>query len=145
MNCSLSFTYEYSGDPNDDFGWLGVAVVSERSSGRGGFWVQWQDVKEFGEKLSTYPIPPETPIAGQWGYEPWKGDALAVSIEIVPEGRRGTLAVKVWLRDHTEMGEGEPGECVRTSFITDYPQLAAFGSEIADLMDGKAQEAKLLG
>ena len=145
MNCSLSLTYEYSGDPNDDFGWLSVAVVSERSSGRGGFWVQWQDVKEFGEKLSTYPIPPETPISGQWGYDPWEGDALVVSIEIVPEGRRGNLAVKVWLRDHTEMAEGEPRECVRTSFITRYPQLAAFGSQIADLMAGKAEEAKLLG
>ena len=145
MSSSLSFTYKYSSDPDDDFGWLGVAVVSERSSGRGGFWVQWQDVKEFGEKLSTYPIPPEAPVRAEWGYEPWEGDALVVSVEIVPAGRRGDLGVKVWLRDHTEMGEGEPSECLRTSFITHYPQLEAFRLEIADLMDGKAQEAKLLG
>ena len=145
MNKSLTLTYSYTGDPNDDFGWLGVAVVGESSSGKGGFWVQWQDVKEFGEKLSTYPVQPEAPIEAQWGYEPWEGDALVVSIEIAPTGKRGDLAVKVWLRDHTEMGEGEPANCLRTTFNTHYPQLEAFGLEIANLMDGKAEEAKLLG
>jgi hypothetical protein len=145
MSSSLTLTYSYSDDPNDDFGWLGVAVVGERSSGRGGFWVQWQDVKEFGEKLSTYPVQPEAPITAAWGYEPWEGDALVVSIEIVPAGRRGDLAVKVWLRDHMEMGEGEPSECLRTSFVTHYPELEAFRREIANLMDGKAEEARLLG
>jgi hypothetical protein len=145
MSSSLSFTYQWSGDPNDDFGWLGVTVVSERSSGRGGFWVQWQDVKEFGEKLATYPISPEAPVEAEWGYEPWEGNALVVKVEILPAGRRGDLAVKVWLRDHIEMGEGEPSECLRTSFITHYPQLEAFRLQIADLMDRRAQEAKLLG
>ena len=145
MSSSLTFAYRYSGDPDDDFGWLDVAVVGEKNSGRGGFWVQWQDVKEFGEKLSTYPIPPEAPIKAEWGYEPWEGDALVVRVEIAPAGARGDLAVKVWLRDHTEMGEGEPLECLRTSFITHYPQLEAFGLEIANVMNGKAEVAKLLG
>jgi hypothetical protein len=145
MSSSLTLTYSYTRDPTDDFGWLGVSVVGERSSGRGGFWVQWQDVKEFGEKLSTYPIRPEAPIKAGWGYEPWEGDALVVSLEIAPAGARGDLAVKVWLRDHTEMGEGQPTECVRTSFITHYPELEAFRLDIARLMDGKADEAKLLG
>lgn len=145
MSSSLTFAYKFSGDPKDDFGWLDVAVVSERTSGRGGFWVQWQDVKEFGEKLSTYPIPTEAPLKAEWGYEPWEGDALVVSVEIAPAGKRGDLAVKVWLRDYTEMGEGEPFECLRTSFITHYPELEGFRLEIANLMDGKADEAKLLG
>jgi hypothetical protein len=72
MSNSLTLTYTCTGDSNDDFGWLGVAVVGERSSGRGGFWVQWQDVKEFGEKLSAYPIQPEAPIKAEWGYDPWR-------------------------------------------------------------------------
>jgi hypothetical protein len=145
MSSSLTFAYTFSGDPDDDFGWLDVAVVSERASGRGGFWVQWQDVKEFGAKLAAYPIPPEAPLKVAWGYEPWQGDALVISVEIAPAGKRGDLAVKVWLRDHTEMGEGEPSECVRTSFITHYPELEAFRLEIANLMDGKADAAKLTG
>lgn len=142
---SLTLAYKFSGDPDDDFGWLDVAVVSERTSGRGGFWVQWQDVKEFGEKLVAYPIAPETPIKGEWGYEPWKGNALVVSIEIAAADKRGNLSVKVWLRDHTEMGEGEPSECLRTSFITQYPEIESFRIDIAKLMNGKAEEAKLLG
>jgi hypothetical protein len=145
MSNSLTLTYTCTGDSNDDFGWLGVAVVGERSSGRGGFWVQWQDVKEFGEKLSAYPIQPEAPIKAEWGYDPWEGDALVVSIEIAPAGKRGDLAVKVWLRDHMEMGEGEPSECLRTTFITHYPELEAFRVQIANLMEGKAEEATLLG
>ncbi len=142
---SLNLTYEYSGDPDDDFGWLGVEVMTERSTGRGGFWVQWQDVKEFGEELNAYPIAHDAPIRGAWGYEPWEGDALVVSIEIGAADKRGNLLVKVRLRDHTEMGEGEPTECLRTSFLTQYPQLEAFRLDIAKLMDRKAERAKLLG
>lgn len=142
MSSSLTLAYKFSGDPEEDFGWLDVAVVSEKISGRGGFWVQWQDVKEFGEELSTYPILPEAPLTAEWGYEPWEGDALVVSVVIAPAGRRGDLAVRVWLRD---MGEGQPSECLRTSFLTHYPELEAFKLEIANLMDGKADKAKLLG
>jgi hypothetical protein len=145
MSSSLTFAYKFSGDPNDDFGWLDVAVASERISGRGGFWVQWQDVREFGDKLSSYPISPEAPIKAAWGYEPWEGDALVVSVEIAPAGNRGDLAVKVWLRDYTEPSETEPSECLRTSFVTNYPDLEAFRLAIANLMDGKAVEAELLG
>ena len=145
MSSSLTFAYKFTGDPKDDFGWLNVAIVTERISGRGGFWVQWQDVKEFGEELSTYPIPREAPIKAEWGYEPWEGDALVVSVEIAPAGNRGDLEVKVWLRDHTEMGEGEPSQYLRTSFITHYPDPEAFRLEIAKLMAGKADEARLLG
>jgi hypothetical protein len=74
-----------------------------------------------------------------------EGDAPVVSIEIAPAGKRGDLAVKVWLRDHMEMGEGEPSECLRTTFITHYPELEAFRVQIANLMEGKAEEATLLG
>lgn len=143
MSSSLTLTYDYTRDPNDDFGWLGVAVVGERGSGRGGFWVQWQDVQEFGEKLATYPVQPDAPIKAEWGYKPWEGEALVVSIKILPAGKHGKLAVKVWLRDYIEMGEGEPSECVRTTFTTHYSELETFRREIANLMDGKANEAKL--
>lgn len=145
MNNKLTFAYKFTDDPHDDFGWLGVTVVSPRSSGRGGFWVQWQDVKEFGESLSTFPITSAAPLKAEWGYEPWEGDALVVSVEIAPADKRGNILVKVGLRDHTEMGEGPPTECLRTSFLTHYSELEAFRLGIADLMDGKADEATLTG
>lgn len=145
MKTSLSFAYQYSGDPNDDFGWLGVKVVGEMFSGEGGFWVQWHDVKEFGEQLTTYPILPEAPLKAAWGYEPWEGDALVVSVEVAPADKRGNLSVQVWLRDYAEAAEGAPSNCVRTIFKTNYPELQSFSNAIAQLMDGKVEQAVLVG
>lgn len=145
MSTSLSLGYQFSSDPSDDFGWLDVKVVGEKFSGHGGFWVQWQDVKEFGEELSAYPISPETPIKAAWGYEPWEGDSLVVSVEVAPADRRGNLTVQVWLRDYVDIGDGAPQNCVRTTFRTSYPEIESFRDAIADLMNGKAKEAVLFG
>ncbi|WP_034159601.1 hypothetical protein [Sphingomonas sp. ERG5] len=57
MSASLTLRYEFSQD--DDFGWLGVKVQTERFGGSGGFWVQWQDVAEWSTQLLVYPIPGE--------------------------------------------------------------------------------------
>jgi hypothetical protein len=142
MSSGLTLKYEWSNDPNDDFGWLNVTVETDHFSGRGGFWVQWQDVKEFGEELSTYPILQEKPVAGAWGYEPWEGDSLVVSIQIAPADKRGNLLAKVWLRD---LDDGPPSTCIRTSFITNYPELDAFRLSVADMMERKAGAAVLVG
>jgi hypothetical protein len=144
MNTSLSFSYQWSGDPNDDFGWLDVKVIGDKFAGHGGFWVQWQDVKEFGEDLSAYPILPDAPIKAAWGYE-WGGDSLVVSVEVAPADKRGNLSVQVWLRDYVENGDGAPQNCVRTTFQTNYPEIENFRIAIAALMDGKAKEAVLVG
>lgn len=80
-----------------------------------------------------------------WGYEPWEGDSLVVSIKVVPAHKRGNLTVLVWLRDYVENGDGEPQNCVRTTFRTNYPEIESFRNAIADLMDGKAKEAILVG
>ena len=145
MKTGLAFRYRFSGDPNDDFGWLDVKVEGDQFSGKGGFWVQWQDVKEFGDRLATYPILPDAPIEASWGYEPWEGDSLFVSVKVAPADKRGDLAVQVWLRDYTENGEGQPSNCVRTTFKANYPELENFRHSIARLMDGKIEEAVLVG
>lgn len=142
---SLSFSYEFRRDPHDDFGWLGVKVISGMFSGEGGFWVQWQDVKEFGERLAAYPILPEAPVTAAWGYEPWEGDALVVSVEIKPADKLGKLSVQVWLQEHVGMGEGMPANGVRAIFKTNYSELESFSNAIALLMDGKVEEAVLAG
>lgn len=134
----LVFRYRY--DADDDFGWLDVAVATANFSGRGGFWVQWQDIIEFGETLSTYPIKSESPLKGAWGYEMLEGDDLAVGVEIGPADARGNLRVQVELADHLE-----PSQRVRTSFITNYPDLDGFRLAIAQLMDRKTDEAILRG
>lgn len=46
MTAKLTLRYEFGSDPNDDFGWLALAVETDRFTGRGRFSVQWQDVTE---------------------------------------------------------------------------------------------------
>ena len=97
------------------------------------------------QDLSAYPILPEAPIKAAWGYEPWEGDSLVVSVEVAPADKRGNLSVQVWLRDYVENGDGVPQNCVRTTFHTNYPEVENFRIAIAELMDGKAKEAVLVG
>jgi len=134
----LRLGYEF--DTGDDFGWLSVEVETDRFFGRGGFWVQWQDVEEFGQALRTYPIRTEAPVVGAWGYESCEGDALVVRLEVAAANRTGDLKVSVEVAD-----SHEPTERVRTSFLTNYPQLEAFSRSIEKLMKRQSDEAVLQG
>jgi hypothetical protein len=130
----------YCFDDSDDFGRLGVEITTDKFSGRGGFWVQWQEVRDFGEKLSTYPVSADAPLSAAWGYEMHEGDDLIVRIQIAPANSTGDLRVRVELAD-----ENEPSERVRASFLTNYPDLEQFGIGIAALMDRETDEAVLAG
>jgi len=128
--------------PRDDFGRISAAVATEHISGRGGFWVQWQDVRQFGERLAAYPLSPEAPVVGQWGYEKQDGEDLILRIEITPANKTGDLLVRVEIADDLQE---PPRDRVRSSFLTNYPQLESFRSDIAKLMDGEVSEAVLTG
>ncbi|KPF48238.1 hypothetical protein IP65_20695 [Novosphingobium sp. AAP1] len=142
----LTLQYQYDSSffdankPRDDFGRLSVAVETERFSGEGGFWVQWQDVKEFGEALDAFPITAEKPIAVQWGFNMQEGDDLVLRLEIAPANRRGDLLVRFEIAD-----DYEPQNRVRGRFLTNYPDLDAFRAGIKLLMSGEAAEAVLVG
>lgn len=142
----LSLRYEYDESffdkrlDRDDFGRLTVSVAAERFSGQGGFWVQWQEVREFGEALSAFPIESDKPLKARWGYDQLEGDDLILSIEIAPANRTGDLVVRVEIGDDLERWAR-----VRTSFLTNYPDLEAFRLAIGELMDRKIDEAVLGG
>lgn len=124
----------------DSFGRLSVSVTTDRFSGNGGFWVQWQDVKEFGEALNVYPILKDSPVVVQWGLDMQVGDDLILRLEIAPENVRGDLKVNFEIAD-----DFAPQERVRGSFLTNYPELESFRLDIAKLMDSLVDEAVLLG
>ena len=142
----LALRYEYDASffnqklTRDDFGRLSISVNTDRFSGRGGFWVQWQDVKEFGEALTVFPIKVGEPISTQWGYNMQEGEDLILRIEIAPANGRGDLKVQFEIAD-----EFETRERVRGSFLTNYPDLDAFRLAIATLMNNEADEAVLTG
>jgi len=139
----LAFRYRYDGTPTqilDDLGWLEMRVVTENRSGVGGFWVQWQDVKEFGEKLSAYPIGSDAPLSEEWGYSQNGKYEKVLGVVISAVNARGDLAVRVEIAD-----QDDPADCVKTSFQTHYSDLATFQLEIAQLMAGEIEEARLNG
>lgn len=142
----LALRYEYDpsySDPSlgrDDFGRLSVAVETDRFSGRGGFWVQWQDVVKFGESLSIYPISAEKPLVVQWGYASLEGEDVIIRIEIGPKDNLGELIARVEIAD-----DHDASKRVRTSFRTGYPALEMFQRDIAALMAGDSEVATLLG
>lgn len=126
--------------PRDDFGRLSVLAETERFLGRGGFWVQWQDVKEFGESLGIYPIPSDRPIAVQWGFDMQEGDDLILRLEISPHDTRGNLRVEFEIAD-----DYDPQHRVKGSFVTNYPEIEAFRIDVARMMDREADQAVLNG
>jgi hypothetical protein len=134
----LVFTYEYAA--GDDFGRLKMVVTTERYSGRGGFWVQWQDVQEFAELLDAYPIDPKVPLQAQWGYEMQEGDDLILSVGVMPANLTGDLLVQVEVAD-----EHNQYQRVRASFVTNYPDLNDFRLSIVRLMDREVDRAVLIG
>lgn len=142
----ITLKYQYDSsffDPKktrDDFGRLSVSVVTDDFSGTGGFWVQWQDVKEFGEALSVYPIKEDSPVVAQWGFEMQQGNDLILRFEISPADKRGNLVMRFEVAD-----DHKPHNRARGMFQTNYPNLDAFRVSIAQLMYNQIEEAILMG
>ncbi|NKI99877.1 hypothetical protein FHW92_001937 [Novosphingobium sp. SG707] len=126
--------------PRDDFGRLWIAVETDRFSGKGGFWAQWQDVQEFGEALARFPITEGQPVVAQWGFNFLEGNDLIIRLEIVPFDSRGNLAVRFEVADDVE-----PQYRARGFFHTNYPELETFHLDIAQLIKGTTEEAVLMG
>ncbi len=139
----LTFRYRYDGTPTlilDDFGRLDLQVVTESRSGKGGFWVQWQDLKEFCKTLGTYPIDASQPLSAEWGYAKNEVYHQVLSVTIAPVDALGHLRVRVTIAD-----EHDPIDCVKTSFQTTYADLESLQGELVKLMAGDAEEASLCG
>lgn len=141
----LTLRYRYDASffdpkqPTDDFGWLSIEVKTDQYSVKGGFWVQWQDVKEFGEALALS-ITTGHHVKGQWGFDMQEGNDLIMSLEIAPESKQGDFAIRFTLADHVK-----PGNRASGSFVTSSPQLDSFREEIARVMEREAEEATLAG
>jgi hypothetical protein len=142
----LVFKYAYDPsyfDPEavrDDFGRLSIEVVTERFSGQGGFWVQWQDLREFRNSLTVFPIDPAAPPSAEWGLGAGPNYKLILGVKIAPANATGDLLVSVEIND-----ESPNDNRVRASFLTNYPDLEKFSKSLASHMDGKVDQAVLTG
>lgn len=124
----------------DDFGRLSLKFETENFTGSGGYWVQWQDVVEFGERLGAYPISDGPPVIAQWGYEMQQGDDVIIRIAVSPKNKNGNLLVSVVIADDHDQSQRLYG-----SFVTDYAAIESFRLDIARLMVDGVHEAVLYG
>lgn len=124
----------------DDFGRLSLRVETEHFTGEGGFWVQWQDIIEYGESLDAYPIEADKPIVTQWGFGMQKGEDLIIRISIGAKNPLGDLLVLVVVAD-----DNEPSQRLSASFRSGYAALDMFKRDIARMMNREIPQAVLHG
>lgn len=140
LNYKFDPSYHDENLPRDDFGRLSLRFFNEHFSGSGGFWVQWQDLAEFGEKLDQYPIKEDEPIEAQWGYEMQEGDDLILRIAVAQKNKVGDLTVSVVIAD-----DHDQSQRLQASFRTGYAALRIFREDISKLMREEVSEAVLHG
>ena len=139
----IKLRYRYDGTPivtYDDFGWLEIQVLAESYSGVGGYWVQWQDVVDFNESLTAYPIDENDPPSGDWGFVKHNVYHRLMWIEISHADKLDEPQVSVELST-----KEKPLNRLRASFPISYQNLQSFQSELRLLMDRKINEACLYG
>jgi hypothetical protein len=130
--------YEHSRD-GDNFGWLELEVRTADFRGRAGTWVQWQDLDEFADTLSLYPIRAEAPLRGEWGRDPHISGEGNLAVAIEPANRRGGLDVKIALASY----HPEVRDRIRTGFRTGYAELQDFARSLKLMVRKETDEAVL--
>jgi hypothetical protein len=142
MTAKLTLRYEFSSDPDDDFGWLAVSVQTDAFAGRGGFWVQWQNVTGMVPTLSAYPFSSASPFVEEWGQcnDDGSNYEVIVGISILPANKTGDLDVIVRIADHIDTRR----KC-QVVFRTNYPDTANFAIELKAVMNRQRDKAVLLG
>ena len=134
----LVIRYRY--DLDDDFGWLELSLFGGSFSGDAGFWVQWQDLLEFGGELPSSPERLGGRVSRQWGYNTLENDDLILAISIEEVGRLGELNVSVEMADLNA-----PSNRLRSSFRATYAGLDLFKRDLAKLMARECEAAELIG
>lgn len=142
MTAELTLRYEFSSDPDDDFGWLSATVRTDAFTGRGGFWVQRQNLVEMAPKLDAYPFSPANPFVEEWGQCDSDGSnfEVIIGISILPVNKTGDLDVIVRIADRHDTRR----QC-QAVFRTNYFNTANFAVELRALMGRQRDEAVLLG
>ena len=139
MEARLALRYDFSSD--DDFGWLEANLSTAKISGRMGFWVQWQDVKEWASELTAFPMRSNYQSEADWGQSESDGSNYQPIIKIVISASQlGKLDVAVKLADHLDERVG-----CRGTFSTDFPALQRFAEDLGALMNRQRDEAVLTG
>jgi hypothetical protein len=140
---SLAFRFERE---DEWHGKLFASVSADGFAGEGGAWFNTDQLREFGQRVSVFPLPKEDApsIASGFGASADSPEQVHVSISFHPHNARGAVRVRVQLA--TEVWNGEEADLACSTivrFLVTYGDLARFGPEFLDLVDGKAMSATL--
>ncbi|MEM9086152.1 MAG: hypothetical protein AAGB23_09550 [Pseudomonadota bacterium] len=117
-----------------------MSLQSGSFSGKSGFWVQWQDLLEFGDQLPSSPARLSERISCDWGFDTLEKDDLVLSLSIEEIGGLGELSVSVELADHNA-----PFNRLRASFRATYASLDLFKRDLLKHIAHEGEAAELVG
>lgn len=143
----LRITYS----PDDE--WLGVldaVVKSGAFSGRGSAWFDRITLKtDFIAALRAFPLSTANPPiieGGFWNKEKPILNQRHLGIAIIPYNTRGSLLVQVDLATESNAASGnDQRQSVTARFLTEYAALEPFASQLEQILDGRQDEALLVG
>ena len=143
----LRFTWITDGDGNGQI----IAEAAARGwAGTADGWLADRTVRAFASDLRRYPLDPEAPPRLLTGFGPnGRGEGgfqATIDLSLIVIGSRGRLAADihlstfVWPEDPIQIGSSG-----RIVLPTSYQQVAQFADAIDALLDGRSEEAVLLG
>ena len=131
----------------DDDRWLGklhVSAAFDGFSGHADAWVDAQNVAEFGDRLTKYPIDPDEEIRLSAGLGEGANYQEQIGLQASARGGRGQLIVLVHLTWRGwRPSLGETFHETRFEFPTSYEYLGRFGRHLAMTVRGEIDEARL--
>lgn len=147
MTDSLRLTYRNDGDGTGE---VTAKAASLGYSGESSGWLDEQIVRRFATDLGQFPLDTQNPPRLLTGYGPRAdgtgGFHATIDITVMVLGRRGQLGADISLSTFTWSDDpAYAGGSARMILPTSYQRLAEFGSDLALLVDGYAEEAVLLG
>lgn len=136
----LTFYFE---PENDWDGKLTATVTSNEFKAKGSAWFNTNELRQFAEELSAYPLPLDalpSLASGVWA-ERGRLERTHLAVSVAPYGLRGLVRFTVNLATD-DLGE-TLGCNATVRFLATYADLSAFSAEVASLADGVIASASL--
>lgn len=134
----------YDDRDTDGFGKLAAEVRFRGFAGASSVWVSDADVARFADQLTTYPLN-DSQFSISAGYGENEDFEERVGLGVRAVGRRGQVGVTARLAapiDYSNL-PGVPLDQVRVEVLTSYEALGRFSIELARLVAGTADDARL--
>ena len=136
--------------PNDE--WHGELIATcshDQYSGRGGAWVNKEQIRAFAQAISVFPLDPDNPpslAGGFWddGADALKPTEVHLGIDVTPLDALGRLRITVRLANEVWGDPKQTLECHATiRFLGTYGDIAQFAAVLVGLVDGQSSEAEV--